>query len=452
MQNYDIDQYSQTLIRECKECQQKYTIEYFIESSNFYFPRPYNYRKGCETYCLGCWLGVESHISLDMNNNGFEDINESSEIVEEIFTSNDCYLTSVNHNNNDWPYEEVYESLMKGELLPTFQWFLENGSNLAVMPIGRVHVERIVVFPGPIIFYPPGWLDLDELNIVPNQTNTTSSAELASAASGITRAVLNQHSLVVFPCKFDWQAFRKSNHESHLEFIRWMSEEIDRCCLNFVRYQSCRLEPIDDLPARAGQVDTNHMMAGTLLYSGVDQEARIIGGAAFTHYLTRGLGLPIDQLEWDSFPRNGEVGKIANQALLLYTSLLESSHPTARFIQALSLLEFLADPDQFINFKDVKKIIARYCTSTRDEYQRILDRLLDLTGKRENNRHIGFRTRVVHIGDRIETIIPNPNARKQLFLELDGYIRPVLDHMIMHSDKSWEEYLEIRKTLGPNFK
>jgi len=52
-----------------------------------------------------------------------------------------------------------------------------------------------------------------------------------------------------------------------------------------------------------------------------------------------------------------------------------------KFIQALTLLEFLADPRDYRKFEDVKKIVARYVATTREEYARILEQFLELTGK-----------------------------------------------------------------------
>jgi hypothetical protein len=44
--------------RTCKECNCRYTIAQFRQSSSNYFEPPYNYREGCKDYCLKCWLGV----------------------------------------------------------------------------------------------------------------------------------------------------------------------------------------------------------------------------------------------------------------------------------------------------------------------------------------------------------------------------------------------------------
>lgn len=193
------------------------------------------------------------------------------------------------------------------------------------------------------------------------------------------------------------------------------------------------------------------MMSGALLYNPHLHEARIIGGDAFTHYLTRGLGLPLEPIDHDLFPKGGDVGHIARHALSLFAAMLEASNPTARFMQALGLLEFLAFPDEYQQFKEVKKVIARYVARDRSEYQRLLDRFLELTGKKDpsTGRIIGYRTKVVHMGERLERLVPNLGQRKQLFIELDGYIRPVLDHMIEHSAMTLAEYLKVRERFRP---
>ena len=53
------------------------------------------------------------------------------------------------------------------------------------------------------------------------------------------------------------------------------------------------------------------------------------------------------------------------------------------------------------------------------------------------------------MGERIERLVPNPRCRRELFSELDGYIRPVLDHMTLHSEMPWKKYLEERERLRP---
>lgn len=446
MQDYGIDQYQRHLPRVCKESGHQYTVGQFLEGSESYFARPHNYRAGCEEYCLDCWLCVGPHDFPEQYYSG---------ITDDPAPSSDGAISiesvGAEVNGDTWPYEDVYDAHMEGDLLTSFQWFFQRGANLVLMPISRIYVDRPVVFPGGITFYPAGTIDLEGLTLIPNREDSTSLAERSSAASGVTAEVLNVHPLVALPCIFDWNAFRRSSHESHLDMIRSMSEEIDCRCLNFARYRLCRLPHSDDLPAHAGQVASNYMMAGALLCNSEMGESRIIGGAAFTHYLTRGLGLPLEQIEWDQFPNAGEVGQVVNHALSLYAAVLESSDPTARFMQCLSLLEFLAFPDEYRKFEEVKKVIARYIARNRAEYHHLLDRFFELTGKKDpdTGRIIGYRTRVVHMGERIEKVVPNPRMRCKLFSELDGYIRPVIDHMTLHSEKRFERFLEERNRLRP---
>lgn len=162
--------------------------------------------------------------------------------------------------------------------------------------------------------------------------------------------------------------------------------------------------------------------------------------------ITKGLGLELEPLEAHHFPGDGEVGHIARHALVLYSDLLQAENETAKFMQALSLLEFLASPFDYQNFKEVKKVISRYAAKSAAEYARLLERFIELTGKKseETGEITGLRTRIVHMGDSIERLVPDRNDRVKLFRELDGYIRSVLDHMIAHSEHAYDDYQQIR--------
>jgi hypothetical protein len=339
-----------------------------------------------------------------------------------------------------------------GNLLEDYKPYLSKGFHLVVMPISRVEVEWFPrIYPAGITFYPTQFVYLDKLGIIPNDPHTKSPAELASFASRIDQEILDKHPLIVFPGTFRWHEFRRDNYRGHLEFIRTLSDYVDRICLNYIRYLQCPLDNVHSLPGRAGTVNSNPMMSGALLYNHNLGEGRIIGGDAFTHAITRGLGLPIESVDHALFPKNGEVGFIVNHALALYTTLLETGSPTLRFVQALSLLEFLAYPDEYKKFQDVKKVIAQYVAQDRREYEKLLHRFYELTGKKDEitKRFIGYRTRIVHLGERLEEIIPNEEQRRELFSELQGYIKVVIDHMIKHSELTWAQYLSIRENLRP---
>ncbi len=163
------------------------------------------------------------------------------------------------------------------------------------------------------------------------------------------------------------------------------------------------------------------------------------------------MGLPLAPIEPSTYAQGSDVGIIVRRALSLYSELLEANSPTSKFIQALVLLEFLAYPYAYESFKKVKKVVSRYLAKTGTEYERLLVRFEELTGKKDpaTGQEVGYRTRIVHIGDRLDNLLSGPDERRRLFEELDSYIRPIIDHMLSHSHMAFDEYLRVRDRLGP---
>lgn len=194
---------------------------------------------------------------------------------------------------------------------------------------------------------------------------------------------------------------------------------------------------------------SNLMMSAALLVKSDAMNSVLLAGAAFTHVTTKGLGLDLRQPEWDRFPQYGEVGKIAAHGLSLYSQMLQTQSATSKFVQALSLIEFLACPDDFMKFQDIKKVVSKYVTNCPKEHERLMDRFRELTGKKDETtkQEVGLRTNIVHIGARLEQLIKSRSERENLFRELDGYVRAMLDHMIEHDYMSSEEYETLKKSM-----
>lgn len=392
--------------RACADCTKTYTILEYVRSCEQYFAAPWNYTNGCLTRCLSCWLDVSE--------------STESEPTEFVDLLHDCGM------------------------------WLGPKKHLVLLPLARAVIDDPIRLPIRLNLYPASCIELEALNIIANSDKSSSLAEVSSAASRVDAEVIAQHATIAFAYTFDWNAMMtRWSHASHMEFIRALSAYVDDQCLDAVRYRQCRMEPVDDLPGRAGQLDSNHMMAGALLYNAARQEGRVLGGAAFTHIVTKGLGLPVETLPETALPSPGETGAIVKQALSLYSALLESNNPTAKFIQALALLEFLADPFEYGKFEEVKKVVTRYIAQTPAQYQLLLTRFFELTGKKDmkSGQILGYRTRIVHLGERLDQILPNPRERRQLFEELDSYIRPVIDHMVSRSSLTYEEYLKTREEM-----
>ena len=128
---------------------------------------------------------------------------------------------------------------------------------------------------------------------------------------------------------------------------------------------------------------------------------------------------------------------------MLYTQLLETPSSTSRIMHALGLLEYLASPGKYMNLQKVKAIVVPYVAKTKADHHRLSERFrIDLFGPD------GYRTKIVHNGDRLEDLIRMSSERSALFNELDGYIRAIINDMIVHSTDTWDAYLQHRMTLG----
>lgn len=453
-EDLNISPYQAALVRECEICKCQYTIDAH---------EPWEWSGGvasfanlacCEHWCLACTLGVgttdfsESYPEAESS----PELDPTDEAAVAEQARGNIIALQIGPRYQEWAddrTEEVYAAQCRGGILKAYSFFTDQGIPLIIMPLTRAISDRSVHYPNGITYYPPGTANLDGLDHLDEVANPDDRAARLSEYAGANLDNLRQHALLVFPATLDPQLIASADHDVHLDLIRRLSEEVDKVCLNFVRYFSCKLEKPHAIPARAGQTKSDPAMSICLVYDPVAKVSRIYGGAAFPFAFTGGIGIWLRQPEWQTFPGEGEVGNTVYHALKLYASMLEASSDTIRFVQALSLLEFLAFPTDYKAFEDVKKVIARYIATDQTSYNRVLERFYELTGKKNPHTKeiIGLRTRVVHIGDRIEALIPSPKARRELFAELDGYIRPVIDHMIQHSEIGFDEYSEIRKTF-----
>ncbi|MGB7492923.1 MAG: hypothetical protein WBR26_05610 [Candidatus Acidiferrum sp.] len=396
-----------TLPRVCEICGRTYTLE---EAGEHFFSRPYNYRNGCAATCLTCWL--------------------------------DC---GPPRDRN-----------LTGNLLREFAAKLSPDAHLVVMPVHRLMFSEPIEFQSGSIIYPSGLAKLVALKLGMNKEVSTSLSFYQSAATFVDKETFSQAPTVAFTYKFDWDGLWHGSHKSHMEFIRIFSQIADVKCLNWIRYKFCAIDIPDVLPSRAGQTRKDPTMSAALLYNAFRREGGIIAGDAFNSVLTRGLGLPLneDDIAYNDFPDlEGEVGNIALHALDLYSAILQAEYPTAQFTQLMALLEFLADPTDYTKSHEVGKIIGRYVATNEVEYEQFKGRYHELSGKKDDatGEYVGYRTRIVHMGARLESILA-AGPRSQLLKELDGYVRTVIDHMIERSSWSYDSYLAHRESMKPFLK
>jgi hypothetical protein len=439
MKQIEIDQYNLALERECKtaDCGKKYSIGEYWGFNRSYFSKPYNYLKGCENSCLECWLGVSEYL---------DPVNEISNKESEL---NDNIVFKLPENHEHWYDVESLPDIRAGNWRKSYQNYIDAGCIIAVLPLSRVSVDKTILLPYGMTVYPAGMLNLTQVEVAKDSANSLSAFQTKSTFINVED--FSNQPVILIPFKSDWQGIFECSHKSHMKILVWLSEVIDLKNLNYLKYKNCELDyEVDEgLPASAGQLSRNQMISAALLLNGKLNECKLIAGAAFSTYITRGLGLCLEQPEWDHYPQGGEMAQVVNHALSLYAAMLKTDSATTKFVQALSLLEFLALTDEFTPFKETKKFIVRYQTKVFSEYQKILERFKELTGNKDKitKKEKGFRTCIVHMGDLLENIVTSSIEREALFKELDSYIRNVIDHMIKFSNMGYEEYKLARPSV-----
>src|SRR5690606_5597682 len=116
--------------------------------------------------------------------------------------------------------------------------------------------------------------------------------------------------------------------------------------LDLVRFENCKMGLADHLPGRAGLLGDTGFCAG-LFYAPEDHESYIIAGKVLTHQVVAGIGLDLTGAPMVRPVGEGEIGSVARHALRLYSEALEAATDTSRFVQLLSLIEFLAAPEDY---------------------------------------------------------------------------------------------------------
>lgn len=335
---------------------------------------------------------------------------------------------------------------------------LKAGRQLVLMPVSRLifdHPIRIEDF----VLYPPASLDLSLLCPVPNQKlgliddtaeyTILDSREVLSSLTGFNVEILAENSCIAFSIDMEWKDFLVADHRTDIKLIKRLGQ-IAEPVMDLIRFDYCRLDLPDTLPGYMGSWNNSGPYQGALLYNPADHESYLIAGESSVSTIVRGLGLEICSSPSHrlSSAHDGEVGAIARHGLSLFTDTLYSASDTQKFIRAMTLLDYLAAPNDFLVWKKAKKEIACHLAGNPKGYQRLLKRFEELSSKHDSEgNQIGYRTLIVHQGKYLEDIIVIDRQMRDLFKELQSYIWPVLEHMLERSSMRWSEFLDFRKEL-----
>lgn len=337
---------------------------------------------------------------------------------------------------------------------------LEPGQRLCLLPIARVLVEEPAWISETLVILPPDSVSPEAMHVVSwperdyQQTlgrrniggrNGFGAVKLGGEAfhwakSAATRIDLPEFfgsALLALPVNLDWNAFlMPSSHEAHLEMLAAAMAGAE-AIMDLVRFEQCNLWTPQKLPGRAGLLQRSGFCAG-LFYAPEDHESYVIAGQILTHEVIAGIGLDMYSVTVRPLGA-GEVGSIAAQALRMFSEALEAGSETSRFVQMMSLLEFLAAPDDYLPMKKVKRLIARQIARDRADYEAILQDFLYLTSEpgQANGPKQGLRHNIVHCGKRLEDLA-DKSERVAIFKRLARYAGVSIQTMRQHSDQDWE--------------
>lgn len=351
-----------------------------------------------------------------------------------------------------------------------FSQELEAGKKLCLLPVARVLLEEPMQLAADLIAYPPNYLSPDDFRIVswpkyefeelsrrytstpPDGTQIVQVSGwdlhwFKSAATGIDKPDFFQSALVAIPLEVPWDDFLSpASHETHLDILRSAFESAEDT-FDLVRFQYCSPILPETLPGKVGFLEQNRFSCG-LFYSLDDHESYIVAGEVIRHQLLSGIGLDMSSVNFCPIVEDGELGHIARNGLRMLTSALEANSETSKFVQLMTLLEYLADPTEYRKMTDVKKEIGRHVAQSRNSYDMIMNdfKLLTSDGRNtESNK--GIRHNIVHLGKRFEELMPF-EQRQDVFKRLWQYVGVPLQYMINHSSEDWETILEVREAAG----
>ena len=320
-------------------------------------------------------------------------------------------------------------------------------NGLILLPLSRFTCDdRIYFDDNSIIIYGPELVNWESLGVVLepklfklDAANTMPLEWAKNWATGITLEHLRGSALCALVVPIDPQQFMSGSHAYHAELIRNAADRVEEL-LDVIRFEHCGVRLPEALPGRAGHVERSWFSAAIIYLPGSPAGA-LIGNAVETHAIIGGLGLEAPTGSYERI-RGGEVAMILRRGLAMFSEFLGASRQTQQFMLGMSLLEFLASPDEYTQMKDVKREIATHAARSKTEYHEICERVLELTSK--DGPTTGLRTRIIHYGQTFEDAIPNRTDRVTILEELERFARACLHDLFEQRGRSWTALREWR--------
>lgn len=272
-----------------------------------------------------------------------------------------------------------------------------------------------------------------------------------------------QSTLVTFPITYTrinmMGSLMPSEKDRVIKKVFGIAEDI----MNVFRYIYSNFDKVSNLPQRAGYI--NDIISGLLLYYPYMKKSDYIEEKYYVLNVSLSKGLEVDmnniKKELNKYScvlksESGEVGNILRHAFRIYSDILYMPSVTNKFMQAMSLIEYLANPFEYEQMKKVKTKIVPFSADSKKKYHEICERFKYLTSlKDEKGIEIGLRTSIVHNGKNLEELLDKGYKVDLLLRELQEYICNFINNIISYYEKDWsfvEQKIEEKLQIVENIK
>ena len=313
---------------------------------------------------------------------------------------------------------------------------------IAIVPVKGMNISKKYTVDD-INIYPNGTIDIDEIIKGMKIDMTFWKVEEDFFDSTI----------IAFPIKYKRKNFMGTlmpmEKDKLIKKVLGMAEDV----MNVFRYINSNFDKQSNLPQRAGYI--KDIICGFIIYYPYFKTFDYIWDKYYVSNISIGQQLNIDV---DNMKSNldkyfsilkkdvGEVGSIIKHAFSLYSNILYMSTATNKFMQSMSLLEYLANPFEYEKMQKAKTKIIPFSVNNKKRYNEICERFKELTSlKNEENKEIGYRTLIIHNGRSIEDILDESYKIDFLLRELQTYICNVINTFILHYKRDWSYINDITK-------
>ena len=317
--------------------------------------------------------------------------------------------------------------------------FLDSSMSIALVPIKDFDISKKYIIDGNIYIYPKHTLDT---SIIRGFHFDFTFEEL--------KDTFYDAAIITFPIFFSQKMILGSLFPNTKdELIKKATSQAEEV-INVFRYLYSNFDKVSNLPQRAGFIKEN--LCGFLLYFCSVQASTFISGKNYVSNQAIGTGLKInlqlmkptiEQFFSALYKNDTTVSSIIKHALRLYSDILYLPTATNKYMQAMTLIDYLGNPFEYQKMQKNKTKIAPFSADSLSQYNKICERFKYLTSKKdENGKEIGLRTNIIHNGKTIESLIPEGYKIDLILRELQLYICNYINGILIYSNQNDWAYIE----------